>query len=190
MQQKYPTGYQFIHPNGNCGFVGGYFNGQYKCVVNSTTDTCTYYCDEEFIDSCVAGTSIQQTYTVTAVDRDTGVVTITPIDLLDDTDEEIENSAISKLCNIEFGEAFAAIAEDLKGDPSKRLKAEYSDEWVSDTIDFGHGIDEIPIGSIISYKLCQNHTWIDTGGLMISYCRTCDAKGAWDRVESNYKEIE
>lgn len=33
------------------------------------------------------------------------------------------------------------------------------------------------------------HQWIDTGGMLKSYCKHCDATGVWDRDEYGYKEI-
>ncbi len=37
-------------------------------------------------------------------------------------------------------------------------------------------------------RVCNSHDWIDTGGLMRSYCRFCDAVGVWDRSSLSYVE--
>lgn len=34
---------------------------------------------------------------------------------------------------------------------------------------------------------CLKHTWIDTGGMMVSYCKDCDTKGNWNRNNFKYE---
>ncbi len=197
-QQKYSAGYQFIHPNGKKLIIDSYDNGIYK----SQSEEFTQYCDEEFIDSCIAATSIQPTYTVTAVDHDTGVVTITPTELLDDTDEEIENSAIGKLCDKEFGEAVAAIGRSLASYANESHDKEVADymgelhvEKIS-LVEFDPYNVSVDYNGLVDPALSKKyagewvpckHTWIDTG-LRTSYCKTCDAKGMWNPTTFNYEE--
>jgi hypothetical protein len=34
------------------------------------------------------------------------------------------------------------------------------------------------------------HEWIDTGGMLRSYCRRCDCKGNWDHKKQVYVEVD
>jgi hypothetical protein len=57
--------------------------------------------------------------------------------------------------------------------------------WDEDVVEFSDGF-QATVSAFWLIGIGKGHEWIDTGGMLRSYCKHCDAVGEWDRATCQY----